>query len=427
MQHPFTTNRSLNRVRDGLTILGSKQIHSRPAEKLIWMGRAEQVDCCRIDENRLEVSADQYRLGKRVHEIARQFAAVVFDDPSDLIESSAMHWLQATTPELALGRADTSVHSGQLYSPSVVKILLFVSVAALISSQAFAQSDGGLATPLGQEVNVSIGGYTYTEPGALSISIDGVKVGGEYTATLSLNKRRRWFGEADVRATIGDVTYTGWCSPFLIMPNTASPNGYELDFGRASPCSETGDPDWYLEGRVLAGKDFIGRTWGWSPYSGLGGRHLSNGTTGNSGYRTDEYLYVPVGVTARTRVVSHGVLSVNVEFDHLLHGWQKTRGSQLGGGDVPATTTAPAFTINSFSDVSFSQSGGWAFRAAAKYQVTRHWSLEPFFIHWSVSASPVNDQTLTFTVNHVTAREQVGFYEPFNTTDEFGVKFGFHF
>jgi hypothetical protein len=39
----------------------------------------------------------------------------------------------------------------------------------------------------------------------------------------------------------------------------------------------------------------------------------------------------------------------------------------------------------------------------------------------------VNDQTLTFTVNHVTAREQVGFYEPFNTTDEFGVKCGFHF
>jgi hypothetical protein len=39
----------------------------------------------------------------------------------------------------------------------------------------------------------------------------------------------------------------------------------------------------------------------------------------------------------------------------------------------------------------------------------------------------VNDQTATFTVNHVTAQEQLGAYEPSNVTNEFGVKFGFHF
>jgi len=307
------------------------------------------------------------------------------------------------------------------------KILLLVGVAALISSRALAQDAAGIATPTGQEVNVSVGSYTYTEPGALSISIDGVKFGGEYTATFSLNKRRRWFAQADVRGTVGEVTYTGWCSPFLIKPNSASPNGYELDFGAPSPCSESGDRDWYAEGRFLAGKDFVGGTWAWSPYSGLGMRHLSNGTTGAAGYRTDEYLYVPVGVTTRTRVASRGVLSVNVEFDRLLHGWQNTRGSLLGGGDVPATTTAPAFTIDGFSDVAFSQPGGLALRASARYQVTRRWSLEPFFIHWRVTSSPVNEQTVTFTVNRVTAHEQIGFYEPFNTTNEFGVKFALHF
>ena len=121
------------------------------------------------------------------------------------------------------------------------------------------------------------------------------------------------------------------------------------------------------------------------------------------------------------------MLSVNLEFDPLLHGWQTTRGSALGGGDVPATTTAPAFTIDGFSDVSFSQSGGWAFRAGAKSQVTRRWSVEPFYIHWNVSASPPNDQTVTFTVNRVTAHERIGFFEPLNTTDEFGVKLGLHF
>lgn len=308
-----------------------------------------------------------------------------------------------------------------------MKILLAAGLAVLMSSQALAQDDVSLATPIGQEVNVSIGGYTYTEPGTQSISIDGLKVGGEYTSTLSLSQRRHWFAQADVRGTFGDVTYSGWCSPFLITPNSASPNGYELDFGGASPCSESGDQDWYVEGRVLAGKDLIGRTWAWSPYAGVGVRHLSNGTTGAAGYRTDEYLYLPVGVTARTRVASHGLLSVNVEFDPLLHGWQTTRGTALGSADIPATTTAPAFTINGFSDVSFSQPSGWAFRASGKYQVTRRWSVEPFFIHWRVSASPVNDQTVTFTVNHVTAHERIGFYEPLNTTDEFGVKLGFHF
>ncbi len=310
---------------------------------------------------------------------------------------------------------------------NLVKTLFLAGVAVLSSSLAFAQTDPTLATPTGHELNVSVGSYTYTEPGAQSISIHGVKVGGEYTATLPLNARRHWFAQVDARGTFGNVTYTGWCSPFLITPNSASPNGFELDFGDASPCSETGDRDWYLEARGLAGKDLIARTWAWSPYGGLGVRHLSNGTTGVAGYRTDEYLYVPVGMTARTRVASHGALSLTLEYDRLLHGWQKTRGSALGGGDVPATATAPAFTIDAFSDASFSQSTGWALRASAKYQVTRRWSLEPFYVRWSVSASPANDQTVTFTVNRVTARERIGFYEPFNTTDEIGVKWGFHF
>jgi len=319
-----------------------------------------------------------------------------------------------------------------------MKILFAAGVIALISSQAPAQTPGAvarpngavddsLATPTGHEVNASVGSYTYTEPSAQSISIHGTKVAGEYIATLALNKRRHWFAQTDVRGTLGNVTYTGWCSPYLITPNRASPNGYELDLGDASPCSETGDKDWYLEARALAGKDVIGQRWGVSPYTGVGLRHLSNGTTGTNGYRTDDYLYLPAGMTARTNVASRSALSFNLEFDVLLHGWQKTRDSQLGGGDVPATPTAPAFTIDGLTDISFSQSRGWALRASGKYQVTALWSVEPYYVRWNVSASPVNYGTATFTVNHVTAQEQRGFYEPLNTTHEFGVKWGFHF
>ncbi len=321
-----------------------------------------------------------------------------------------------------------------------MKTLVLAAVMALMSSEALAQTPDStppaqrqgttadsLATPPGHEVSLALGSYTYREPGATSISIHGTKLGGEYTGTLSLNKREHWFAQVDVRGTTGNVTYDGWCSPFVITPNGASPNGYELGFGDPSPCSESGDKDWYVETRGLVGKDLIGDRWGWSPYAGLGVRHLSNGTTGIPGFRTDDYLYVPFGMTARTRVGSHGALSFGLEFDLLIRGWQTTRDSQLGGGDVPPTTTAPGFTINGSSDVSFAQHGGWAVRANAKYHVTRRWSVEPYYVHWEVSDSSVSYETLVFTVNNVTAREQMGFLEPRNVTDEAGVQLGFHF
>jgi hypothetical protein len=276
-------------------------------------------------------------------------------------------------------------------------------------------------------VTFGVSGYEYVEPGDTSISIHGPKFTGGYTGTLPFDSSRHWFLQTDAQGHFGSTTYDGWCSPFLIIPDSTSPNGYALDIGDRSPCSESGDKDWYVEGRALLGKDFIGGKWGWSPDLGVGIRHLSNGTTGVVGYRTDDYLYLPLGITARTIVAAHHALSFNLEYDHLLHGWQRTRDSQLGGGNVPATLIAPAFTIEGFSDISFDQHSGWALRAGAKYQMTRRWSMEPEYIHWNVSASPVNYETATFTVNTITARERLGFYEPVNWTNEFMVRLGFRF
>jgi len=308
-----------------------------------------------------------------------------------------------------------------------MKAFVLAGVIALSSSWAFAQEPDSVATPPGHDVSASVGSYTYAEPSGQSISIHGPKIAGEYAGTLLLNKQRHWFAQGDVRGVVGNTTYDGWCSPFLITPDSTSPNGYALDVGDASPCSENGDRDWYLEGRGLVGKDFIARTWGLSPHTGVGVRHLSNGLTGVNGYRTDNYLYVPFGLTARTEVATHRVLSFNVEYDRLLHGWQTTRDSQLGGGDIPATPIAPAFTLDGFSDVSFAQHQGWALRASAKYPLTKHWSVEPSYIHWSVSSSPVNFETAAYTVNSITAEEDLGAYEPVNHTNEFFVKLGFHF
>jgi hypothetical protein len=301
------------------------------------------------------------------------------------------------------------------------------TIAPQAQPRATAAPAAGLSTPTGSALSVSLGSYRYVEPGSPGISIHGAKIGAEYSNTRALARHPRWFVQADARGRFGNVTYDGACSPWVIKPDSASPNGYELDLGDFSPCGESGDVDWYVEGRGVIGKDFIGQRWAWSPSTGVGIRRLSNGTGGISDYRTDTYLYVPVGLTARTRVATRRPVSFNVEYDRLIHGWQKTRDSAFGGGDVPATPTAPAFTIDGFSDVAFSQHEGWALRAGARYQLAARWFLEPQYVHWKVAGSTPNDETATFTVHNITAQEHLGFYEPLNHTNEFEVQLGFAF
>ena len=77
------------------------------------------------------------------------------------------------------------------------------------------------------------------------------------------------------------------------------------------------------------------------------------------------------------------------------------------------------------SALDFSNSA--SLRASATYQVTKQWSVTPYYVRWHVGASPVNQETATFTVNNVRAKEQLGAYEPLNMTNEFGVKLGLHF
>jgi hypothetical protein len=312
-----------------------------------------------------------------------------------------------------------------------MRALIFTTLVTLAASQAFAQApssvESSVATPTGFDVSAGVSSYSYREPGDQAIQIHAPKFVAEGTGTFLLSKQHHWFAQGQFSGTTGNTTYNGWCSPFEINPNSASPNGYELDIGDATPCNESGDRDWYIEGRGLVGKDLLTQKWGWSPYTGMGLRYLSNGTTGTPGYRTDRYLYIPAGLTAHTNLGAHRPLSLNVEFDAMLHGWQNTHDSMLGGGDVPGTPTAPPFTVDGFTDISFSQPGGWAVRASAKVPVTRIIFLEPYYVRWDVKSSPVNYETATFTVNGISAQEQLGAYEPHNTTNEFGLKFGLHF
>ena len=314
----------------------------------------------------------------------------------------------------------------------MTKSLALSSVIALIASAAYAQTPAaaspGPATRLGHELNVSVQHYNYTEPlgEQTDVKMTAPKVGAEYTRTFALSQRRLWFAQLNLRGTGFITNYNGSCRPWQIEPFSASPNGYRLTLGSASPCSESSDPDFFVEGRALTGKDILSGAWGISPFTGVGFRHLSNGTTGNFNFRTDEYLYIPLGIVLRGAAAEHGV-AFTFEYDHLLRGWQKTRESLLQGGTVPATSTTPAFSIGDFKDLSFEQHHGWAFRASAAYQLNRAWSIEPYYTRWRVGDSPVSDGSVAYTVNGITARQTLSYYEPLNFTNEFGVKIGLHF
>lgn len=314
---------------------------------------------------------------------------------------------------------------------AMTKSLPLACALVVISATAFAQtpptppaSTSPLATPMGHAFNISAQHYNYTEPDDVDISIHGPKVGAEYTGTFSINQRHRWFAQLNVRGTGPIAAYDGWCRPWQITPSSTSANGYRLTLGTRSPCSETGDADWYVEGRALAGKDFIARTWSLSPFVGIGARHLSNGTTGNFNYRTQEYLYAPIGATLRTTALGTRVLGVTVEYDILIRGWNTTRNSLLTGGTVPATSTTPAFTIGDFTDLSFKQRKGHAVRASASMQLSRKWSIEPYLQRWRVNDSSINAGSVAYTVNAITARQTINYLEPHNFTHEVGVKIG---
>ena len=155
----------------------------------------------------------------------------------------------------------------------MTRSLALAGLLVWTSAAAFAQTSTGTVSPvlttrIGHDINLSVQHYTYEEPDDVDISIHGPKFGGEYTGTFALNRARRWFAQVNVRATGATADYDGWCRPWQIKPNAASPNGYQLTLGTRFECSEDGDADWYAEGRALTGKDFVGHRWSISPFTG---------------------------------------------------------------------------------------------------------------------------------------------------------------
>ena len=204
-----------------------------------------------------------------------------------------------------------------------------------------------------------------------------------------------YFWGADLRFAYGISHYRG--------------GDVDINTGLVTPSTRKNDSDITVEGRFLGGYDFIfrdavfGRDYSFSPYIGLGYRYLFNKPTetdslGVSGYsRTSNYVYFPVGLTQRILVNDTQRISVNLEYDQLILGKQKSALSQVG-----------------LTDISNDQNSGYGARFNFMYEWPT-WSVGPFFMYWNIDQS-----------NTVCAGGFCG-NEPHNQTIEYGLQGKYRF
>ncbi|MDP2760983.1 MAG: hypothetical protein Q8O64_11375 [Sideroxyarcus sp.] len=242
----------------------------------------------------------------------------------------------------------------------------------------------GLAAALtgsrsGSEIGLSLGSYKYEEPGLMSLQ--GAKAGFDLRTTRSFPDRHT-FLRGEARYAFGTVDYRSYGSG-----------------------SSNGEPDWYVEGRVLAGNDWPQEHAVLSTYVGLGYRFLLNDGRGltSSGYagyrRASNYLYVPLGIIHRMALEAQAELVGTIEYDHLLAGRQFSKLSDTGSGNA---------------DISSKQESGYGMKLSLMY-ATAQWSLGPYLHYWNIADSAID------IIYRNGIPERYGL-EPQNQTVEFGLQ-----
>jgi Outer membrane protein beta-barrel domain len=240
-----------------------------------------------------------------------------------------------------------------------------------------AWAEESLATRSGWEAGVQLSRYHYEEPGTMWLEGTRLGASGAYTAVTP----RRTFARLEGRLSYGKLDYHG--SGVL-----------------------TNAPDYIVEVRALAGRDYAAGSAFWSPYAGAGFRYLYNDlrgvtSTGAIGYRRESnYFYVPVGVTLRVPLREGWVLAPQIEYDVFVRGVQRSYLSDTGLG---------------LGDASNQQDSGSGYRVQLMFEGAR-WAISPWMHYWKVKDSDLQPVGLGVVV-----------YEPANWTREAGLELRYRF
>jgi len=266
----------------------------------------------------------------------------------------------------------------------VKTILAGAALLLVISSAALAQTapqPNPLATRPGWEIGAQAAHYQYLEP-------DFAKLGGNRAGIVAVGtavSAAGVFSRFDFRGSYGRLKYEG---------------------------SGTNDrvPDWILEARVVAGLDWVGRSVSLSPYLGVGYRYLYNDlrgytSTGAAGYRRESnYIYAPVGLTARFHLGDRWILAPTFEAEIFTRGRQASKLSDTGLGYI---------------DVTNEQKGGRGHRASLMLE-RDHWAIGTWTHYWHIEDSDVQ-------FAGVVGGTPRGGLEPENYTREYGLELRYRF
>jgi len=252
-------------------------------------------------------------------------------------------------------------------------------VLAAVSQEVVAQL--GPDPPLtrhGWEVGAQAAHYEYREPNVVKLAGNRLGILGAYTFTGA----HGLFSKIDVRQSYGRLKYEG--------------SG-----------TQNNVPDLIIETRAVVGSGFrAGGSVSLSPYSGLGYRYLYSNlqgysSTGAVGYRRySNYLYAPIGLTARVHFGGGWVLAPTVEVDVFILGRQVSKLSDTGLG---------------YGDVTNRQDKGRGHRASLMVE-KNHWAVGAWAHYWHISHSDTQPIGLG----------QVG-REPENYTREGGLEVRYRF
>ena len=192
--------------------------------------------------------------------------------------------------------------------------------------------------------------------------------------------------------------------------------------GFSAPLQFSKVPDFVIETRALAGKDFNWKDGRFTPYSGFGFRFLHDDPSDTeavidyygsavvvNGYkRTSEYYYLPLGVDFVQSLGPTLRMGARMEYDHLFYGIQKSYMETAVGTPVENR-----------------QDKGMGVRASVSLEKDfRYWGLrlEPFIRYWDL-----RDSHWTPTEVCVPGTPCMGAVEPQNTTREIGMRVGVSF
>jgi hypothetical protein len=273
------------------------------------------------------------------------------------------------------------------------KLLLsagFISTFASFGANAQSSDLTKLKTQTGNEIGVTVSSYAYSEP-SLNVSMKATNLGLDYTGTYAFGND--WFVLGNLNYNNGSVKYSG-------------------------TGTQSGIPQYYYDFKGVVGYDFAFEGFNLSPYAGIGYRFLSQqwgGTTtstGAAGYdRQSTYNYLPIGVIHRFAVNGDKAkIETTLEYDYLISGNQFSGLSSLNG-------TRGGNTYTGIPNANNSQNSGYGINLTVMYK-EESWGVGPYFKYWNIQQS--NNAYATIGVNGTPTNYY--FYEPANSTKEYGVK-----